>query len=101
MSKNKEVKDVVSVGGLWPEFLIRQNEYYTNRLRGKLFNLVDAAFNDPIQRESFKGLIKDFTSDCHYALNRDIICFLEEKGIMHKGVPSESLLDHPGLPSSN
>ena len=92
MSKTPEVK--------YPaHFIIEMNEYYSNKMRARIFNLVDATFADPEQRKSFKGLIKDFTSEAHYSLNKDIISFLIDHKIMPNNVspgPSQ-LVDDPRI----
>lgn len=65
-------------------------------MRARIFNLIDATFPDPIQRESFRGLIRDFTAEAHYAFNRELIDFLSVRcgeGQMHQGV--SKLVDEP------
>jgi hypothetical protein len=89
MSKKTRVGIPTSIAddifGYSNNWLILMNEEGTRRLRGKLYNLVDSIFTDESQRKSVKGLIKDFTADVHYELNREIINFLKSKKIIQEG----------------
>ncbi len=94
-NKTKSVPSSPKIGML--ETVIRMNEVHSNRMRGKLFNLIDSTFSDPVQRESFKGLVRDFTGEAHYALNRDIMDLFRDKKVEEGAIaPQVSLLhDEP------
>lgn len=57
--------------------LFNMHAYSTNKLRARLFNLIDGSTTDEKQRQSLKGLIKDFTADAHYGFNRELRTYLQ------------------------
>lgn len=97
MSKKHNQEE--SLIGYSKYFLIQQNEFRGNKLRAKLFNLVDATLTDETQRASFKGLIRDFTAEAHYGLNRDIYEYLQYLNVMdeNEGVNQSLLQENPVL----
>lgn len=87
------------VRGYSSTFLIDRNEHYGNKLRAKLFNLVDSIFTEEKQRESVKGLMRDFTAEVHFGLNRDIFEYLEFLKVRkpQDGCSPTRLQDNPEL----
>ena len=68
--------------GYGPRFLLGQLSGHTNKLRGRLYNLVDSIANDERQNAAMKGLVKDFTSKFYWDMHEWIVQYLSYKKIL-------------------
>ncbi len=84
------------------EFSVKVNNYWRlehdvargyNRLKAKLFNLIEASVTDKSQSEAIKGLIRGFANDEYAQCINNMRYTAEDAGYIEKGqgVPSASL----------
>lgn len=69
-----------------------------NKLKGKLFNLVEATIPDAGQAAAIKGLIKGFCNDAFLETDDHMHAFLSELGFYGRGQAIKTAIAGPSYP---